>query len=467
MASYQRSRTPGTNLGILIALSAATIGVLYGYDIGSIAGALLFLKTAYGLTTFMQELVTSAVGVGAIIGTLTGGRLANRIGRKQAMVSVAVGFAVFAALSAVALGTWWLIVMRFFLGVAIGVSIVTAPVFVAESAPSKIRGSLVVTYQIATTVGIAIAYFVDLAFSYSGNWQWMLGISAIPAAVIILIIARLPDSPRWYMMKGRHDDAMTTLQRIEGRQDVEDEVEQIRVDLSQKEAGTWRELFSPKFAKATLFVLGLGFFVQITGINAIIYYSPTILKMVGFTSTSSSILATAIIQMTSIVVELGSFVVVDRWGRRKTILTGIGTMVVATALMAVLFRHGMFTAGGAGWAFFGILIYHMGYSFGFGSLVWVFASETFPARMRTVGASAMLTMDLLANLVIGLTFLSALQALGGEVVFGSFLVLAFIAWLFVYRLAPETKGRSLEDIRDYWDNDGKWPSIAGSEVGSK
>lgn len=138
-------------------------------------------------------------------------------------------------------------------------------------------------------------------------------------------------------------------------------------------------------------------------------------------------------------------------------LTGVGSMVAANVLLMILFIHGKFAGVTSDLAFIGILVFHMGYSFGFGSLVWVYASETFPARLRATGASAMLTMDLLANLVIGLTFLSAVKAFGGALTFGIFLVLAAAAWWFIYALAPETKGRMLEDIRAYWDNGGRWP----------
>jgi MFS transporter, SP family, galactose:H+ symporter len=145
--------------------------------------------------------------------------------------------------------------------------------------------------------------------------------------------------------------------------------------------------------------------------------------------------------------------VVDRWGRRPTLLTGVGTMAAANALLIVAFTLGPSPI----LAFLGILLFIIGFNFGYGSLVWVYASESFPTRLRTQGGSAMLTSDLLANFIVGVVFLSALGALGGSLTFGIFLVLAIVSWVFIYALAPETKGRQLELIRQYWYNGAKWP----------
>lgn len=446
-----------TRLAVLTALTAATIGVIYGYDLGAISGALLFLKKDFNLSTFMQEVVTTSVVAGSILGALIGGPATNWLGRKRTMVLVALAYALFAVLSGVAMSATWLIAVRFLLGVTIGISIIAAPVFVAESVPASIRGSMLVTYQIATTSGIAIAYFVDLALSGSANWRIMLGISAVPAVLVALFILRLPDTARWYMMKGRRDQARETICRTDPTVDPEREMADIARELDEESKGSILGLFQARFARATIFVLGLGFFIQITGINAVVYYSPTIFQSMGFKSATAAILVAAFVQVASVVAEVGAFAIVDRWGRRPTLLTGIGAMVLANILMIALFVHGNFAGVASALGFIGILVFTMGFNFGFGSLVWVYASESFPARLRTAGASAMLTMDLVANLIIGLFFLSAVTALGGAATFAILCALAAAAWAFVYWLAPETKGRPLEAIRYYWDNGGTWP----------
>ena len=187
-------------------------------------------------------------------------------------------------------------------------------------------------------------------------------------------------------------------------------------------------------------MLGLGFLIQITGINAVVFYSPLIFKDMGFSGNAALLLLPAIVQVGSLVATVVSLALVDRLGRRPTLLAGIGAMIASTVLLTVVFAVGGLT-GATGWlGFVGIFVFTAGFNFGFGSLVWVYASESFPARLRTTGASAMLTADLVANLIIGLYFLSALESLGGTATFAMFAALAVISFAFVWWLAPETQG---------------------------
>ena len=199
--------------------------------------------------------------------------------------------------------------------------------------------------------------------------------------------------------------------------------------------------------------MGLGFLLQITGINAIVYYSPTIIQEVGVTSPTGAIVATGFVQVAGVIAEVIAFLVVDRWGRRPTLLTGIGTMGAANAILVLAYALN----SPATFTLLGILLFTVGFNFGYGSLVWVYASESFPVRLRTQGGSAMLTADLFANFIVGVVFLNALVSLGGSVTFGIFFALALVSFAFVYVLAPETKGRPLEAIRTYWYNGGRWP----------
>ncbi|MDQ6920101.1 MAG: MFS transporter, partial [Candidatus Dormibacteraeota bacterium] len=186
-----------SGLGLVVAFTAATIGVIYGYDLANIAGALLFITKEFHLTTGGQELVTTTVVVGEVLGAIVGGPLANLIGRKRTMLLLAISYAVFALLSGVAASVEMLVVARFLLGLTVGISVVVVPVFVAESSPAQIRGALMVLYQVATVVGIIVAYLVDFALAASGNWRVMLGLAAIPAVLIAIVLFRLPDTARW------------------------------------------------------------------------------------------------------------------------------------------------------------------------------------------------------------------------------------------------------------------------------
>ncbi len=444
-------------LAITIALTAATVGVVYGYDTGSIAGALLFIPKDFSLSTTATEWITTFTGLGLIAGALIATRIADRYGRRVAMIIVAAGFTLFALLQGVAPGIVWLDVTRFLLGVAIGISTVAAPVYIAESAPVGIRGALIVGYQVATVVGIMVAYFVDYGLASSASWRLMLALSAVASGLVLLVLLRLPDTPRWYLMRGRREDALQTLQRADPTGDAERSVGEIETDLRAARGGSIREMLHLPFARPAIFVLVLGFLVQITGINAITYYSPFIFQDIGWHG-NTPLLIQGLIEVFSVLATVAAVLVVDRIGRRATLLTGIGVMVASNALMVILYATGSSFGGVRSFlGFVGILFFTAGFNFGFGALVWVYASESFPSRLRTTGASMMLTADLLANLLISRFFLTVFKDMGGEGTFGLFLGLALISFLFVFAMAPETKGRPLEAIRVYWENGGRWP----------
>lgn len=211
-----------------------------------------------------------------------------------------------------------------------------------------------------------------------------------------------------------------------------------------------------------------GFLAHITGINAIVYYAPIIFQRIGV-GTSNAILIAAIIQVSSLIAEIVSFTLIDRWGRRPILLTGIGAMAVGMLALTIMFATGV-TSGGAGVypAFAAIadgVVFNMGFNFGFGCLVWIYASECFPARLRAAGASLLMTADLVSNFIVAQLFPTVLHSYGGAITFGAFMILSFLAWGFVFRLAPETKQKSLEEIRSYWQNRGRWPRATGVHGG--
>ena len=192
-----------SHLDLLVASTAAGIGLIYGYDLGSIASAILFLEEDLGVSTWQISVITSWVVLGQLVGALAGGRIANAHGRKRTMVAVALGYAVFAAAQGLATGFWSLTAARFLLGFVIGVSIVAAPAYIAESAPVRIRGAMLVTFQIATTSGIVVAYFVGVALAPTESWRLIFALSALPAVLVLVSVLRLPDTARWYLMQGR------------------------------------------------------------------------------------------------------------------------------------------------------------------------------------------------------------------------------------------------------------------------
>lgn len=445
-----------SSMGWKIAVAAATLGVVYGYDIGNISGALLFITEEMDLSSTLQGTVTTVLVAGNIIGALIGGKLATAIGRQKSMVLVALGYAVFATWSSLTTDILWLDISRFFLGITIGLSLVVTPVFLAESAPAAIRGTLVVGYQVATVSGILLAYLVDWGLAGSGNWRLMLALSAVPSVLILFLLLRLPDTPRWYLMRGRRAEARATLQLVDPSADPDRKLDEISADMAAERGGRLAEMFRKPYSMATMFVLIIGFLVQITGINAITYYSPIIFKQMGFEGYATILGLPALVQAAALVATVGSLFAVDRLGRRPLLLGGIAVMMLASIMMIAVFATGSLS-GGSFWGFVAILLFTAGFNFGFGSMVWVFASESFPARLRSLGASLLLASNLIANLIVAQLFLPLMEGIGGVATFVIFLVLAAFSWLFILRFAPETKGRSLESISSYWANGARWP----------
>jgi MFS transporter, SP family, galactose:H+ symporter len=456
----------------VVALSAATLGVIYGYDGSNIAGAQLFFQDYFGLqgNDAAVETIVTATVYGELIGALAGGFIISRFGRKPTIVAVAFSYVAFCLASALSISPIMLGMSRFCLGLAIGVSLIAVPIFVAESVPARIRGATLVAYQVAAVVGIILGYLGALALSGLGdaiNWRIMLGLAAVPAVLLIPALLRLPETPRYLVLQGRLEAARASLKRSDPDADVDAELASMQGAISGERGGRIKEMLRKPYLRATVFVVGLGFFIQITGINATVAYGPRIFQAMGVTTTTQSILMATLVQCIALVAVLASMSVVDRWGRRPILLTGITIMVVSQLAMVVTFatqEGDTFSTAQVVLGFLGLAGINIGFVFGFGALVWVYSSESFPARLRGYGSSAMLGSDLLANIIIVQFFLTVLNTIGGAWSFGIFAILAVFAWIFVWRLAPETKGRELEEIQGYWENGGRWP--APEEKGS-
>lgn len=446
----------GSRRGLLVGLTAASVGVIYGYDLSIIAGAQLFVTEDFGLSTRQQELLTTMVVIGQIVGALGAGVLANVIGRKRSVVLILCAYAAFALLAAFSISLPMLLAARLLLGMTIGVTVVVVPVYVAESAPTAVRGSLLTAYQLAIVSGLIVGYLTGYVLAGTHGWRWMLGLACVPAILLLPLIIGMPDTARWYVLKGRMDDARQALLRVEPTARVDEELAEIGRALGEAAPGAGgglAEMLRPPYLRATAFVVVLGFLIQITGINAIIYYSPRIFQAMGFTGNFALLGLPALLQVAGLAAVGAALLLVDRVGRRPILLWGTAMMIAADVVLMAVFGQGF---GGAIAGFAGILLFIIGYTMGFGSLGWVYASESFPSRLRSIGSSTMLTSNLVANAIIAAVFLTLLHSLGGAGTFALFAALAAVAFVFVYRYAPETKGRQLEDIRHFWENGGRW-----------
>ncbi len=452
---------------ILVAIAGATLGLIYGYDNGNIGGAALFFQPDLHLTTADVETIASAILIGEILGAIIGGWVCNRIGRKKTILLIATGYVIFCITSALSVNKTTLEVSRFFLGLTIGLSLIAVPLFIAESVPARVRGRMLVLYQVMGVIGILIGNLICallVSANPAYNWRIMLGLAAIPALLLLPMLLKVPETANWLLMKGRRQEAATTLAATDPEVNTDAQLQDMEETLAEETGGSIKEMLKKPYLRATMFVLVFGFAIQITGINSTVTYGPQLFKSIGFSGDRGPILASAAIQVFALASVLVSMKYIDRWGRRPILLTGIGVMTAGLVITAVNYA----TVGDGGTfgtvqqivGFAGLAIVNIGFVFGFGSLVWVYASEAFPGRLRAYGTSVLLTADLVANYLVAKFTLTLLSTIKGTGTFFLFAGLCVLAFLFVMKFAPETKGRPLDEIRHYWENGGKWPTDA-------
>ncbi len=433
----------------LVAVIAAICGLLFGYDTGVISGALLFVKKDFSLSPWMQSVVTSAVLAGAAFGAGFSGRLADRFGRRRMVIAVAVLFFVASLLTGLAPGVWWLAVGRVFVGLAIGVCSYTAPLYISEISPAHNRGALVSMNQLLITVGILVSYVTDYALADGEHWRWMFALAAIPALILGIGMTFLPESPRWLVSVGQRERASQVLERVRSPQEAAAEMESIESHNPGQEAG-WTELFRPEYRPALVVGVGLAIFQQITGINTIIYYAPTIFQLAGFSSAAQSILATAGVGLVNVLLTILSLRLLDRVGRRPLLLVGVAGMIASLAILGAVFLLGAHSAQ-LGWLAVGSVMLYVGsFAISLGPIFWLLISEIYPLRVRGVAMGAATMFNWAFNLLVALTFLLLLENLGGAYTFWVYAAVSVASWIFSYRLVPETKGRTLEEINEQW-----------------
>ncbi|HUJ41780.1 MAG TPA: sugar porter family MFS transporter [Candidatus Acidoferrales bacterium] len=427
------------------AMIAAVGGLLFGYDTAAISGAMIFIKQQFSLKTFPVELLVGMVLVGAAAAALGGGRLSDRLGRRATLLLTSVIFVVGALICAFAGSFSILLFGRTVVGLGIGLASTTVPVYISEVAPPKARGWQVSLFQLAVTVGILGAYLVDYAFAGSGAWRWMLGLAAVPGLLLGLGMFFLPQSPRWLARHGQTEKALEVLAHIRGASDVTAEFREIQSTLSQaSEEGHWSALFSPAVRPALTVGIGLAVFQQITGINTVIYYAPTILQSAGISSAAGAILATAGIGAVNVIMTLVSMWLIDRLGRRPLLLTG--TAGIAATLGILGFAFVTPSAGLAKVAVVTLMVYVASFAISLGPIFWLLISEIYPLKIRGLAEGTAAASNWAANLLVSLTFLTLVEALGPARTFWLYGFFAIGAWIFSYYLVPETKGRTLEEI---------------------
>jgi sugar porter (SP) family MFS transporter len=433
----------------LAAAISALGGLLFGYDIGVISGAILFIKTDFSLSPGMEEIVVSSVLLGSLLGALVGGALADRLGRRKLLIITAVVFVFGAIGAALSPATVWLITARVVAGTAIGIASFVAPLYISEIAPVAIRGKLVSINQVAITSGIVISYLIDYGFAGSGSWRWMFALAAIPAVAFGIGLLFIPNSPRWLVHRGHQDQARAVLERIRRHEEVEYELSQIVNSVGQQK-GNWSELQSPLLRPAMIVGIGLAVAQQVTGINTVIYYAPTILRFAGLSSASVAILASVGVGIVNLLLTIVAMQLIDRVGRRPLLLLSLAGMTLGLFVLGLAFSLSQLS-GSLGWiAVASLMVYVGSFAVGLGPVFWLILSEIYPLRVRGRAMSVGTVANWGANLLVALSFLTLTRVLGKPATFWLYATISVGAWLFAFYLVPETKGRSLEDIEEHW-----------------
>jgi SP family galactose:H+ symporter-like MFS transporter len=431
---------------IIVAAITAIGGMLFGYDTGVISGAILFIRSAFSLTSTSQEIVVSAVLIGAVIGASISGTLADKYGRRIMIIIAAIIFGAGAIFTALTPNVYALIAGRIGVGIAIGMASFIAPMYIAEVAPVNIRGALVSLNQLAITIGIVISYLVDFAFAPSGGWRWMLGLAVIPSIVLGIGMFFMPSSPRWLLSKGITEKAHSILERIRMTKNVDGEIKEIKDSLALEKECKWADLLDPTVRPALIVGIGLAAFQQLTGINTVIYYAPTILLFAGLPSAAVSILATAGIGVINVIMTVVAIYLIDRIGRRPLLLIGLVGMVFSLLILGIAFALPGLSSSLGLVSIISLMIYVGSFAIGLGPVFWLMISEIYPLRIRGRAMSAATVVNWGTNLLIAITFLSLVQIIGTSGTFWLYGIIGIGTWIFVYRLVPETKGRSLEEI---------------------
>ena len=453
-SSGRSQQISGANLYItMIAAVAAMGGLLFGFDTGVIAGAMLYIVPDLHLGPGGQGLVVSAVTFGALFGALAGGTSADAIGRRWTNIAAGLSFIIGSILSALAPNLEVLIASRIIIGAAIGLTSVAAPMYIAELAPRRQRGRLVSLFQLAVTLGILVSYLVDRALAPTQAWRWMLGLAFVPGTLLVLGMIPLPESPRWLMKSGAEDEARRVLALLRSPAQVEADMREIRDDLTHNQHSDWRELLMPGIRPALLIGIGLAVFQQVTGINTIIYYAPEIFQKAGFDKGTTALAATIGIGVVNVLSTLIAMWLVDRLGRKPLLLAGLGGMTASLATLGVAQRFGStlgieprslapITVGFIG-------LYIVCFAFSMGPIVWLMISEIFPNQSRARASAISTSANWMANFLVSLSF-PVLQAAMGPSLWFLYAAMGLGAIMFVIGYVPETKGKSLEEISLQW-----------------
>jgi sugar porter (SP) family MFS transporter len=436
---------------ILLATIAAISGFLFGFNTAVINGVLLFLRRQFTASNLQTEIAASSVLVGALLGAAMASMLGDRYGRKKSLMLSAALFVVSPLGAAAANSILAFSIARFVCGLAIGLTSVLTPVYIAEISPSKNRGALVSLNQLALVTGILVSYLVSWRFSAMGNqsWRWMLAVAVVPAIAFFGGLFAIPESPRWLVGNGRTIEAERILARIIGADAAKQEVISI-IHSAAGEQGSWSEVFSRNMRGRLGIGMALALFSQVTGVNTVLYYGSVIIsEHFPGQSTNTALLANVVIGTVNLIFTVAAMIFLDRWGRRAILMTASGGMFLALTFLVISLN---LRSSPAALMLIAILFYVGFFAFGLGPGPWLIISEIFPTKVRGRAASIATSTLWSGALLVTFTFLTLVKLLNLWGTFAIYGALSFVCLIYVWRMVPETKGKTLEQIQEFWEN---------------
>jgi len=431
-----------------ICLIATMGGLMFGFDVGIISGAVPFIQPYFGWNELQLGWGVSSLLVGAIIGAFGSGILSDKYGRKNVLIIVALFFAVSCTFTALASSSVIFISARLFGGLAVGAASVLSPMYVAEVAPPKSRGMLVSIYQLAIVLGILCSFTINYGLhNLDNNWRWMFATGIVPSVVFFIGLFFIPESPRWLYKAGRKEESLKVLTRIGGELLAKTEILQIAESLKGNSQSVTRgEIFKPSSRKVMMIGFLLAVLVQVSGINTIVDYAPKILLAAGV-EINNALLQTSFVGFINFVFTFVAILFIDKAGRRTLYLIGSMGMVITLLMLAVSFylkMEGIFTL-------ICILMFIAFFASCIGPVFWTLVSEIFPNRIRGKALAFASFTQWIFNFLVVLLFPHFLASVGGAKTFLFLALMSLLQWLFTYLYVPETKGKSLEEIERLWN----------------
>ena len=421
-------------------------GFLFGFDTAVISGAEKAVQIFWSLNEFQHGLTMAVALIGTVLGAAMGAYPSDKLGRKTTLLLVATLYFFSAIGTALAYDWHIFILFRFLGGIGVGVSSVTAPIYISEISPAKSRGKLVGLFQFNVVLGILIAYLSNYFIGHGGeeSWRWMLGVQAAPSLVFFILIFFVPESPRWLLLhRGKKEEATAIMTKVSGDQ-AEHDIALIVANQQKARTNDEGRLFSRKNRFPVLLAILFAVFNQVSGINAIIYYAPRVFEMAGL-GAQSSLLSTVGIGLVNFIFTLLAINFIDKVGRRKLMFIGSIGMIVALSLVSYAFFSGI-TEGMAVTVY--LMLFIAFFAFSQGAVIWVFISEIFPNDVRAKGQTLGSLTHWVMAAIITFCFPALTELVGGGYTFMIFAVCMVFQLFYVWKMMPETKGRSLEDMGD-------------------